>query len=566
MAAAPLLLSLCMIVKDEEKNILRCLESIHNIVDEIIIVDTGSVDQTIQKAKEYGAKIYHFPWLNDFSAARNQALRQTNGQWTLILDADEYLDRTEAVRLRQTLRTAKEEGFYVSIYNYQGPDWGNYTKTYSLRLFRSHPSYHYEGKIHEQILPSILKANPKAFIGWSSFVIHHDGYSRCAALIKVKAERNLEILRCESPDVKDSSFYCLNLALEYIRLGRILEAEIKLKEGWKKVNPQASYSHYLLLKLIACLHRQKKDSEAIAYCRQGLNLYPDFADILYYYGICLLKTGAYEEAKKVLISGLQQSESPQKYITQAGFHYQAALDYYLQAFRLQPHQLSYLKSLIRVLLKCERNQKMYLIKNSLLTRETVQTIVQTAYTLNHYSLVLEILSDWENVDTNWELPFIEGKSLMRLGKYEEALIRLNTIPQQNPLSKDCLFYSWLCSVLQEDFKLSLHYSAQLKDHEDRLSRLLSELHDILKYGFATNSCENPRVFRNNENVLALLEIIDNLAACQSEKLLDPAIAFLIQIAGEDFNPLLLRILNERHYNYEAVNLFKHCGKEDLDQC
>ena len=84
-------LSLCMIVKNEEKFLAGCLESVKNIVDEIIIVDTGSTDKTIEIANSYNAKVYHFEWKNDFSLARNESIKHATGDWILILDADERL-------------------------------------------------------------------------------------------------------------------------------------------------------------------------------------------------------------------------------------------------------------------------------------------------------------------------------------------------------------------------------------------------------------------------------------------------------------------------------------------
>ena len=87
-----MMISACIITKDEEKNIDRCLESIKNIVDEIIIVDTGSNDNTVNVAKRYSNKIFHYVWEDDFSKARNFAIEKANGDYILFLDADEYLD------------------------------------------------------------------------------------------------------------------------------------------------------------------------------------------------------------------------------------------------------------------------------------------------------------------------------------------------------------------------------------------------------------------------------------------------------------------------------------------
>ncbi len=85
-------LSLCMIVKNEEKHLARCLSSVKDVADEIVIVDTGSTDKTIEIAESFSAKIFHFDWVNDFSAARNFALSKCTGDWILYLDADEELN------------------------------------------------------------------------------------------------------------------------------------------------------------------------------------------------------------------------------------------------------------------------------------------------------------------------------------------------------------------------------------------------------------------------------------------------------------------------------------------
>lgn len=95
-------ISLCMIVKNEEKVLSKCLESVQGIVDEIIIVDTGSTDKTLDVAKKYTDKIYYFDWISDFSAARNESLKYANSDYILILDADEYLE--EGVNLQEDIK------------------------------------------------------------------------------------------------------------------------------------------------------------------------------------------------------------------------------------------------------------------------------------------------------------------------------------------------------------------------------------------------------------------------------------------------------------------------------
>ena len=106
-------LSLCMITKNEENNLSRCLDCIKEFVDEIIIVDTGSTDKTVEIAKSYGAHIYHYDWNNDFSKARNVSLQKATKDWILVLDADEVLPYEEGLKLKNIINTSVNEGFFL---------------------------------------------------------------------------------------------------------------------------------------------------------------------------------------------------------------------------------------------------------------------------------------------------------------------------------------------------------------------------------------------------------------------------------------------------------------------
>ena len=97
-------ISLCMIVKDEEESLPTCLNSIRDYVDEIIIVDTGSTDSTVEIAKSYNAKVYHHPWENSFSKARNYSLSYATCDWILIMDADEEIEKKDAFKLRDVIK------------------------------------------------------------------------------------------------------------------------------------------------------------------------------------------------------------------------------------------------------------------------------------------------------------------------------------------------------------------------------------------------------------------------------------------------------------------------------
>lgn len=154
------LLSLCMIVKNEAKNLPRCLSLVQPYVDEMVIIDTGSEDGTPEIAASYGAKVGYFPWCDDFAAARNYALTQVSGQWVLMLDADEELV-AEGEKLKQVLASNPDALAYRLEYR-EMIDAEERTPSYRICLFRNLPEFSYVGKYHEilryqgQNLPSPL--------------------------------------------------------------------------------------------------------------------------------------------------------------------------------------------------------------------------------------------------------------------------------------------------------------------------------------------------------------------------------------------------------------------------
>ena len=181
-------LSLCMIVRDEEFSLENTLLTARPHVDEMIIVDTGSTDQTLSIAKKYADRLEHFKWIDDFSAARNYSLSFATEPWILVLDADEIIAPDDYARLKEASRSDRYDGFYLTQRRYLGRSEGNsatwkpadpedpYSKHYQgyhdnpiVRLFRNDASIKYSGAIHELIDPSLSSE----CIGVSDVRIHH---------------------------------------------------------------------------------------------------------------------------------------------------------------------------------------------------------------------------------------------------------------------------------------------------------------------------------------------------------------------------------------------------------
>ena len=165
-------LSACLIVKNEEKHLSTCLESLAAICDEIVVVDTGSEDDTVPIAEAFGAKIFHYAWRKDFSAARNFAIEQASGDWIIQLDADEELFPEDQHKVREVIQQGKCDGAYLALHNRVSNSFGESEPSvhYLVRLFRNRRDFYYENAIHE-----ILKTTGKV-IPVDINILHH-GYN-----------------------------------------------------------------------------------------------------------------------------------------------------------------------------------------------------------------------------------------------------------------------------------------------------------------------------------------------------------------------------------------------------
>jgi glycosyltransferase involved in cell wall biosynthesis len=149
-------LSLCMIVKNEESTLLRCLDSVRPLAPELIVIDTGSGDQTPRVAAAHGAKVSAFDFtFVDFAAARNHALSLATGRWVLVLDADESLHSNSIPIIKDLAARNENAGYYFERLNHETGSAGP-RKDYIVRLFPNRPEYRYRGRVHETVDAAIL--------------------------------------------------------------------------------------------------------------------------------------------------------------------------------------------------------------------------------------------------------------------------------------------------------------------------------------------------------------------------------------------------------------------------
>lgn len=290
-------ISLCMIVKNEERCLERCLKSVQNIVSEIIIVDTGSTDRTVEIAQQFTDKIYTFEWINDFAAARNFAIEHASGDYILQLDADEYLcEGTE------NLQGELDKSYYfLRIRNEVGQ--GRAQTHLFVRLFRNQPSMRYEGKLHEQIN---LDKNKDLPYGYMNCVIHHDGYLDEVVKEKNKGKRNMDIIKA---DIKSNPtpFNYYNLGLQYVHEKNYKEAVEAFKKSYSMASNQ-TYTPRLLILLFNSLLHLKQYKQAMDVASDSALLFPDSPNMWYGLANVYHEMGFVEDAKICLERCLEIGE------------------------------------------------------------------------------------------------------------------------------------------------------------------------------------------------------------------------------------------------------------------
>ncbi|HHW13566.1 MAG TPA: glycosyltransferase, partial [Firmicutes bacterium] len=256
-------LSLCMIVKNEEEYLPKCLASAKPWVDEIVIVDTGSTDRTVRIAESFGARVLHFPWTGDFSAARNCSLDAATGDWIMFLDADEEIVDEDGPKLRDLLAQPGYSGWYVNLISFVGDKPGQEAVgNVAFRLFTNHPKHRFTGRLHEQVVAAVQLNGGQ--IGFSNVRLNHYGYLNKPTIEKNKLSRNFEILLKEVEDRPEDPFVHFNLGVEYMRQGKSEEALHSYQQAFKRLPTlEIAYASVLVRNIVLCLNNLKRFDEAL---------------------------------------------------------------------------------------------------------------------------------------------------------------------------------------------------------------------------------------------------------------------------------------------------------------
>lgn len=282
-------LSICMMVKDEEKNLPRCLDSLKPLLDqsyvELIIVDTGSSDRTVEISEQYTKKVYFHSWNNNFSEMRNISISYAKGEWIYIVDADEEMaDASSLIELLEKDELKKYNTIQFQMHDYPKSKQPEMYMTYnSCRVFRNQDNFKYMGAVHNQ--PDLQKP-----VFHSSIVLRHYGYQfDNKELMERKFKRTASILIQELEKEPDNIYYRYQLAnsyyihgdlkdsLEQIRLGYQELEKLPLEKRARYVYVYAEYARdsYINHQFLDCIEK----------CKEGIEQRFDYVDLYYYLSI-----------------------------------------------------------------------------------------------------------------------------------------------------------------------------------------------------------------------------------------------------------------------------------------
>ncbi len=390
-------ISLCMIVKNEEKYIAQCLKSAALLVDEIIIVDTGSTDNTLEIASEFQPKIFRHPWENDFGKARNHSLAQATGDWVLVLDADESLYMEDIQKLKDILKQTKANGVSLKFHNFidEGSE-ENYNTHMGVRIFKNH-CFHYQGAIHEQLMP--INNTVAINIETTDVRVRHFGYLKSNSG-KKKRERNIPIIQRLLDENPQDSFQLFNMGNEYMSDDDYNKALLYFEKAYENKDVTLAYCPHLIFRRAICLHYLKRDEESLAILGEGVMLYPKCIDYEYLRGRIYKSHKQYSMAiasfEKCISIGaaplnltfFSDTEGFRSFVELGHIYFlqddfEKALSYYLKALGLKNNHYE-------LLYKCgELFNKMHSDKN--LVGARLEKLFADGYYINNVLVIVDVL-------------------------------------------------------------------------------------------------------------------------------------------------------------------------------
>lgn len=436
-------LGLCLIAKDEEKNIANCIESVKKIVDEIVVVDTGSNDKTVHIAENLGAAVYEYPWDDNFSNARNFAIRHAKSAWLLLLDADEQVDQSGLDTIVAFINTTEMDGAFFRVRNYIGSySPQDFTMHNALRLLRNNGKYRYQGAIHEQIVCDNLDYVTR--FKTLSVILNHYGYLDNEIAEKQKRERNMPILEQELKENPDDPFILYYLGNEYLALNQVEQALDYYLKSYQNAKKRHMVFAHLYLRMMTSMETLGQTKESLDLIKEALGVFPLCTDFELVRAAIFFRKRRYTLAIKSLNRCLEMGVPPDtlEFLEGCGTYraaymlgdiyammedYEASLEWYRATLRYNPNYYSALYNIGFAL------NKLIPDKDKVCT---------------------ELLSCFSNPNDTANV-ITASDILIKEGLYPQALTKLNAIADAGDYQPEAHFFQALALFYINDFQAAI---------------------------------------------------------------------------------------------------------------
>nr|WP_228035724.1 glycosyltransferase [Oculatella sp. LEGE 06141] len=353
-----------MIVKNEAKQLPRCLDSVKAVVDEVIVLDTGSTDETVAIAQRYGAKVFHFTWTHNFAAARNESLRYASGDWVLVLDADEVLVSGIVPQLQQAI--AHPTALVVNLVR---QEVGAAQSPYSLvsRLFRRHSDICFSRPYHALIddsVHSLLQREPHwQIIDWSEVAVLHYGYHPEAIAQRDKLQKAKTTMEGFLAAHPTDPYVCSKLGALYVQMGDVPQGIDLLKRGLQcsrndvpilyELHYHSGIAYSQIKDMIQAEHHYQMAIAQPILERLKLGAYNNLGNLLKAKGALVEARATYETALTIDPTLVTAHYNLGMTLKAMG-HMREAIDHYQTAIQLHPNHAEAHQNLGVVLLKLGR--------------------------------------------------------------------------------------------------------------------------------------------------------------------------------------------------------------------
>lgn len=496
-------ISLCMIVEDEKQNLSRCLESVKDIVDEMIIVDIGSTDNTVEIAKSYGAKAYCLQWCNDFSAAMNESLKYATKDWILIMNADDEFCKEDKEKFKVLIKNLDETTVYLfEIMCYIGiQSSNNLTVNLNPRLFKNNYGYNYEGVIYSQLINKDHSIKEKGeFIKIYHYECLGDGL-----ISKNKSKRNIAILEEETKKNPQNKFNYFNLGNEYSSISNEEKALENYYKAYEEFDETTGFAPRLIERIVMSNYNLGHYKKALKFIENGLKYYSQCTDLYYFKGLILgiqdkptLAIKAFEKciemgATPLIFKFIYGTDGFKATYELAQIYmklkdYDTAYDYCVQTINLKPDYLVPLYNIAHILK--EKQIPLDEFKRSI---EKFSTDFPREYLIaadlfymeGYYETALEYINRYEiETDIPEKLKFFKIKCLIRSSKFDECTEYTKNIFQDNLYYFQAMMYKIICYIIMNKYELALKVISgfnenKLLDHNKKVFQVYRQFFNIV---------------------------------------------------------------------------------------